>query len=98
MIIVIIIIIIIIIMIIIMIKNYSLDTSPQRRNEMLKELNEAYCEQIASKSIRQTYLDMIKNFSYRLLALFTYSKTPKLVRKHLQSLDCPLETDVSILK
>ena len=61
---------------------------------MVKELNDVYAAQIGSKSMSKTYADMINDFSYRLLALFSYSKQPVSLRNHLNAQDCPLETDV----
>ena len=74
--------------------SFQTDTSQQRRDETVKELNDAYAARIGSQSMTNTYKQMIKDFSYRLLSLFTYSKTPTLVRKHLKHHKCPVKTDV----
>ena len=73
---------------------YSSDTSQQRRDETLKKLNDYYGSQIGAKNMKSIYNEMVDIFSYRLLSLFTYSKTPTPVRKH-RYFEIPPETDVS---
>ena len=71
------------------------DTSQQRRDKTVKDLNDAYAAQIGSMPMRKVYHEMIQTYSYRLLALFSYSKEPVSLRNHLHPQKCPVETDVS---
>ena len=69
-----------------------------RREQIVNDLNKEYVSRVGSNSIKKTYHDMVDSLSYRLLALYTYSKDPEPLRKRVKQTECPVETDVIKIK
>ena len=65
------------------------------RDEVQAKLNDAFKEEIRQHgSIEIAYGKMVVNYSYRLLDLYSYELTPRLLRSRRRC-TIPVETDVS---